>query len=161
FDPAKASQWKFLLLIVAPLLSNGTKKWCFNGAWRNRINQNIVLGQLQCHGFGHANNTGLGGNIVRQADGTLDSCLRRDVDNAPAASVEHVRHSVAGGYKDAREVNADGPVKGLCGQLQEILLVQNTSGGHQDVDAAKFTSYLIHHLFSRSGISDIECPGFR
>src|SRR5699024_76248 len=62
---------------------------------------------------------------------------------------------------DALEVNADGPVKGLFGHLQEILLVQNTSGGHQDVDAAKFTSYLIHHLFSRSGISDIECPGFR
>src|SRR5699024_11438831 len=97
FDPAKASQWKFLLLIIAPLLSNGTKQRCFNGTCRNRIDQNIVLGQLQCHGFGHANNTSLGGNIVSQADGTLDSCLRRNVDNAPTASFNHVWRSVAAG----------------------------------------------------------------
>src|SRR5699024_12407084 len=97
YYPDHAAQWEVLLLVFAPVLSNGTKKWCFNGAWRNRINQNIVPGQLQCHGFGHANNTGLGGNIVRQADGTPDSCLRRDVDNAPAASFDHVRRSVAAG----------------------------------------------------------------
>ena len=111
-----------------------------------RVHPDAVPGQFQGARSRESDDTGLRGRVVALADCPGLGDDGRDVDDAPATALDHVRHNQLRVIEDTGQIHRDYAVPVLKRELSHGAITRDARVVHEDVDLTESLDHRFHEL---------------
>src|SRR3954454_1115720 len=118
-DGSEPADWQLRQLGASPFLRLTVEQGGINGTRGNGVHEHTSRRDLACKGFGECDDAALARGIVRDRSPADLAQLRRDVDDPPVATLEHLVDQRARTQERSTQIGVDDSIPVVDGHLLE------------------------------------------